>query len=218
MAALTPANSLAPGTARRDSLSLRLQKRTVLVPFCTVTYLQRLIEIAGTQRGYVTTDDARELDVPPVELRKLASRGLLEHISHGLYRIEAFPHQEHDDLMQAVLWPKGRGVISHETALVLWELADVHPKMITVSVPTGYRPRRNNGARYRIVNRDLVDIEYVAGIPVVTPEQAIRDAIEDGTQSRFIQQAIHNARRRRLIGPTTEQELLKLLTEVGSGR
>lgn len=183
-----------------------------------MTYLERLLEIAGTQRGYITTGDAAELDVPAVELRKLSQRGHLDHVDHGLYRIAAFPRQEHDDLMQAALWPKGRGVISHETALMLWELADVNPKTITVTVPAGYRPRRRGGARYRIVVRDLDAIDYVKGIPVVTPEQAIRDAIHAGVQPRFTEQAIQTARQQRLIGTETEQELLAMLGDAAVRR
>lgn len=183
-----------------------------------MTNFEKLLEIAGTQRGYVTTGDAAELGVPTVELRKLAHRGRLDHIDHGLYRIRAFPHQEHDDLMRAALWPRGQGVVSHESALVLWDLADVHPKTITLTVPAGYRPRRNSGHRYRFVARDIDDIEYVAGIPVVTPGQAILDAINTGTQRRFVEQAIQTARRRRLIGSTTEQRLLELLTPVALSR
>lgn len=172
-----------------------------------MTYMEKLLEAAGMQRGYVTTANAAELGVPAVELRKLAQRGHLDRVAHGVYRIKAFPRQEHDDLMEAALWPAGRGVISHESALELWDLADVNPKKIDVTVPAGYRPRRKANLRYRVTTRDLDEVEYVKGIPVVTPEQAIIDAIDAGVQPRFIDQAIRRARELRLFGRETEQRI-----------
>lgn len=172
-----------------------------------MTYMEKLLEAAGIQRGFVTTADAAELGVPAVELRKLTQRGHLDRVAHGVYRIKTFPRQEHDDLMEAALWPAGRGVISHESALELWDLADVNPKKIDVTVPAGYRPRRKANPRYRVTTRDLDEIEYVAGIPVVTPEQAILDVIDAGVQHRFVDQAIRRARELHLFGQETEQRI-----------
>jgi predicted transcriptional regulator of viral defense system len=178
----------------------------------TVTHMtiaDRLIEIAATHHGYITTEDAASVDVAPVELRKLAQRGRLTHEAHGLYRFAAYPHREHDDLMRAALWAKGRGVISHETALALWDLADVNPAKIDVTVPPPYRPRRRQGETYRVWVRALEpsEIEYVDDVPVVIPERAIVDAAQAGTARRFIEQAIQTARKRSLIGRQTEQRI-----------
>ncbi|MBN4668820.1 type IV toxin-antitoxin system AbiEi family antitoxin domain-containing protein, partial [Pandoraea nosoerga] len=38
----------------------------------------RLVEVAAEQHGYVTTRDARDIGVDPVQLRLLAGRGRLE--------------------------------------------------------------------------------------------------------------------------------------------
>ncbi len=43
--------------------------------------------------------------------------------------------------MEAALWADGPGVISHESALLLWGLADVNPRLIHLTVPPPYRPR-----------------------------------------------------------------------------
>ncbi|MEE8375297.1 MAG: type IV toxin-antitoxin system AbiEi family antitoxin domain-containing protein [Acidimicrobiia bacterium] len=180
-----------------------------------MTIADRLIEIAATQHGYITTDDAASVDVAPVELRKLAQRGRLTHEAHGLYRFAAYPHRENDDLMRAVLWAKGRGVISHETALALWTLADVNPVKIDVTVPPPYRPRRRHGETYRVWVQALepTEIEYVDDVPVVIPERAIIDAAQAGTTRRFIEQAIQTARKRGLIGRQTEQRIREQIAQ-----
>jgi len=179
-----------------------------------MTTLERLLGVAATQRGFLTTRDAAAAGVAPVELRKLAQRGRLERCAHGLYRLAAFPHREHDELMRATLWADGRGVISHQSALRLWDLADVNPARIDVTVP--YRPRRRGGEQYRIWVRplDRQSIDYVKDIPVVIPEQAIVDAARTGLQPRFVEQAIRTARERRLFGRETE---LRVRAEYADG-
>lgn len=168
--------------------------------------MEKLLAPAAEQHGYVTTDDAAEVGVPKVELRKLAQRGHLEKVAHGVYRVKAFPRTAHDELMRAALWPAGRGVIARDTALMLWDLADVNPTKIDIAVPAPYRPRRRGGDRYRVWVEELDphDIDYVDGIPVVTPERAIVQAARSGLPRRFVEQAIQNARRRGLFGKETE--------------
>jgi predicted transcriptional regulator of viral defense system len=55
------------------------------------TYRRRLFRRALDQYGFVTTQDAADLGVPAVELRKLAGTGGIEHISYGLYRFDDVP-------------------------------------------------------------------------------------------------------------------------------
>lgn len=174
-----------------------------------MTILERLIEVAAVQRGYVTTRDALDLGINPVELRKLKQRGRLERHAHGLYRLAAFPHQEHDELMRASLWADGRGVISHESAIALWNLADVNPSKINLTVPPPYRPRRQGGDGYRVWTRPLnaVDTDRLDGIPVVIAQRAIIEAANCGMQFRFVEQAIHTSRGRRLFGRETEERI-----------
>ena len=57
---------------------------------------------------------------------------------------------EQTELMEAVLWAKGRGLIAGESGLLLWGLADVNPRRIHLAVPPGYRPRRAGGELYQI--------------------------------------------------------------------
>jgi predicted transcriptional regulator of viral defense system len=167
--------------------------------------MDRLLHVAAQQRGYVAAAEAYEVEVNPVELRKLAGRGRLEHVGHGLYRFPTFPRRQHDDLMAAVLWTGRRGVIGGQSALDLHELCDVNPRRIDLTVPRSYRPRRRGGDLYRIRHGDLDDgeIEEVADIPVVVPVRAIRDGIADGVDPQLLLQAIDSARHRGEIDDAT---------------
>ena len=173
----------------------------------------RLVERAAEQHGYVTTRDARELDIDPTQLRLMAARGRLERAGRGVYRVPILPRGAHDDLAAAVAWTLGRGVVSHESALVLHELSDVNPSRIHLSVPRDNHPRAAGGALYRMHRRDLVDadVTQVDGLPVTTVARTIRDCGATGTDPHQLRQAIERAERagtlRRAVAAQLRAEL-----------
>lgn len=170
---------------------------------------ERILATATEQHGYVRASDATALGVDPVNLRKFAAEGRLEHRGWGLYRLAAMPVTAHDEYHEAVLWPKREGVIAGEAALALWDLADVNPRQIEVVVPPEYNPRRRAPKRFKFIRRALAeeDIDEVDYIAVLTPRAAIRDAIRAGLPGQLIEQALTTARRRELIDPITEARL-----------
>lgn len=174
-----------------------------------MTVLERLIEQAAEQHGFVRTADAAEMQVNPAAMRKLAAAGRLEHRGWGLYRVVAFPSTRNDEFHEAVLWANGVGVVGGESALALWDLADVNPRKIEIIVPPNYEPRRKGHERYKTRRRKIADadIETVDNIPVLTARVAIADAVKAGIAGKLIEQAITNARARKLIGIVTESRL-----------
>jgi hypothetical protein len=102
--------------------------------------------------------------------------------------------------MEAVLWPgRGvRGVLSHETALDLFELGDVNPAKIDVTLPRGHRVRRAVPSLYRLHYEDLAldDVTVFEGIPIVTPVRAIRQAHAAQIGPALVMQAIDQCGRR----------------------
>lgn len=173
------------------------------------TVLERLIGWAAEQHGFVRTADAAEMGVNPAAMRKLAAAGRLEHRGWGLYRVVAFPSTPHDEFHEAVMWANGVGVVGGEAALALWDLADFNPRKIDIIVPPNYEPRRKGHERYKTRRRKIVDadIETVDNIPVLAVRVAIADAIKAGMAGELIEQAITNARARKLIGLVSESRL-----------
>lgn len=162
---------------------------------------EALFEVATDQYGYVTAEDARSLGIEPQRLRALASRGDLRRVSHGLYRFDAVPVTMHDQLMEATLWPRRLGVISHDTALDLWDLCDISPAKVHVTVPRRARVRRDVSAAYAVHIRDLDASDFTRreGIPVVTVVRAILDGMEAIISPHLITQALDSAERRGLL-------------------
>lgn len=161
-----------------------------------------LAEFANEQHGFITPENARQLGIDPTNLVRMAERSQLERRGNSVYRFPLFPLGNLDPYMEASLWPRAvRGVLSHETALDLFDLSDVHPTKIHITVPRTHRIRRDTPAQYRIHHEDLrrEQITRYEGVPIVTPVHAIRQAYRAHLSPALIAQAIdHGGRSGRL--------------------
>lgn len=158
----------------------------------------RLFEVAAGKFGYLTTDDAHDLDVPVTRLNTMVARGALVQVSRGVYRFPIFPSGPLDEYFEMTLWPRGGGVISHATALDLHGLCDVNPVRIDVTVGPAHRTARELPPVMRLHRRALGegDVTWHEGVPVVTPKRAILDGIEQHVGGELIDQALETARKR----------------------
>jgi predicted transcriptional regulator of viral defense system len=164
-------------------------------------WFTELFDIAVEQHGYVTPANVREIGGTPQVLADLHRYHHVERVGHGVYRFTSLPIDRLGELMEATLWPRELGVISHDSALDLWDLCDVNPAKIHVTIPNAARIRRFVPSRYVVHQRILyrADITKFEGVAVVTPERAILDGIERHLDNRLIDQAIDTARARGLL-------------------
>lgn len=176
---------------------------------------ERLVERAGTQHGFVRTQDLDELGIPQVYVRKLAAAGRAEHRARGLYRLVALPVTANDEYHEAVLWAGDGATVTGEAALALWTLADVNPRRIQVAIPPGRRPRRHANGRFTVVATDLRpdDVDFIDNIPVVTPTVAIGSVIAEGMEGKPVDQAISTAATRGLLSRIGEARLRVALAD-----
>ncbi|MPZ00546.1 MAG: hypothetical protein GEU97_21720 [Actinophytocola sp.] len=183
-----------------------------------VRLFDALVERASDQHGYVTSRDARELGIDPTQLRLMAARGRLERAGRGVYRVLVLPRGEHDDLAGAIAWARGRGVISHESALLLHGLSDVNPSRVHLSAPRDNHPRARGGELYRVHRRALApsDVTQVEGLPVTTVERTLRDCLAIGTDPYQLQRALDRAEAEGLVHPVTARALRRELAPKGS--
>jgi predicted transcriptional regulator of viral defense system len=174
-----------------------------------------LHEVAEGNYGFLTVDDARRAGILPQRLAEMARRGSLRREGLGLYRLDPFPAHELDTYRKATLWPYGvEGVLSHETALDLYELSDVNPAKIHLTVPKRYRLRRREAPpSYRFHHEDLDerDITRHEGLPIVTPAKAIRQCHDANLRRDLLRQALEDAKRRGLLTRSAYEGLIREL-------
>jgi predicted transcriptional regulator of viral defense system len=169
----------------------------------------RLAGFAADNYGYVTTAEAAEAGIDPHRLLEMARRGQLERRATALYRVPLIPPGPLDPYREATLWPRrATGVISHGTALDLYELSDVNPRKIQITLPRRHRPRRAVPGQYEIHHEDLEPDEVTTyeGIPIVTPAKAIRQSRRLGPH--LLRQALEEGRQRGLLRGVEAEELM----------
>lgn len=178
--------------------------------------IDKLREIALDQHGFVTTAQAAEVGVSKATLSKLATRSRIERVAHGVYRVPQTPRDEYDRFMLAVLWTGApEALISHESALDLYEVCDVNPKAIDVTVAKGRRISRKGGEGYSIHREDIANNNraWREEVPVVTLTRAIEQCIIAGTPTYLIDQAIERGLTRGLLTTRAGERLTEMLKE-----
>ena len=171
----------------------------------------RLYEIAEDQAGYFTAQQAHEAGFSWESLSYHVTTDRFIRIQRGVYRLVQFPASPYEDLFVAWLRTGPGSVISHESALYLYDLSDVLPGEVHVIMPrTGSRRRQNIHLHTnRITSEEVTRRE---GLPVTNAARTIIDVTIDGLAEEQIQRAIHDALRRGLVN---REELLALAANRG---
>jgi hypothetical protein len=168
---------------------------------------RRLFEIADQQQGYFTAKQAKAAgfaeNTHPYHVK--AGNWVRDH--RGIYRLALYPWTDRPDLALWALWSRNRneeieGVYSHHTVLSFYDLSDLNPAKLHMTVPTHFRRNSEIPGILVLHYADLPDsdVETAQGFKLTRPLRAILDLIEAGTVERnFIRQAVTQAVDRGLI-------------------
>src|SRR5215510_11228213 len=168
---------------------------------------RRLVEIAEQQQGFFTTKQAKAAgfaeNTHPYHVQ--VRNWIREH--RGIYRLALFPVTDRPELVLWALWSRNRneeveGVYSHHTALSLYELTDLNPAKLHMTVPSDFRRNSDIPGILVLHYADLLesDVQTAQGFKFARPLRTILDLIEAGTVERnFIRQALRQALDRGLV-------------------
>ncbi len=166
----------------------------------------QLYAVAESQAGYFTAGQAIAAGMDRSTLSHHARPGgRYQRVGRGLYRLRHFPSSAHEHVVSAWLALRGAGaVVSHDSALELYALADVIPDVVHLSVPRsqrGQRPRA--GVRLHTLVSPLGPDETrpVAGVVATSPERTLIDCAARGTAPEQVELAIRQALTRMLTTP-----------------
>lgn len=181
---------------RRDTLELR----------------KSLGRTAARQGGYFTASQALEAGYSYQSQHYHAGRGEWIKVDRGIYRVADWPEPDRGDLIRWSLWSRGRGIVSHDTALAVYELGDVMPPRVHLTVPASFR----SSAPGVILHRGDIaprDIETGEGYSVTRPERSILDVARAGIEVDQMATVIRDAFDR---GVTTASSLRARSDEFGA--
>lgn len=179
---------------------------------------QELREIASTQGGYVTSQQAHRVGYDRRHLVYHVSAGNLERVGWGLYRIPGLALADHDDLIRWTLWSRNRegtpqATVGHESALAVHDLGDVLPSAVHLVVPPGFRKVEPRGCRLHRAEVGGRDIQDHEGYRVTTPTRTLLDvAGRSDFSTRTLRRAVRDAIDR---GEVRSSELRSRAIELG---
>lgn len=161
--------------------------------------LQRLFELAAAQAGHFTAVQARELGYSARSLVYHVAAGHMERVSRGFYRLAGVPVGPHEDVVAA--WVKSasrRAVVSHDTALALYELAPSRSREIHLTVPRSHRPRTlqvDAGLRLHTTTVPLRrdEVAHRFGVRITSPARTLADVADIGTDPSVVIEATARA-------------------------
>src|SRR5215475_10653882 len=168
---------------------------------------RNLYEIAEPQYGFFTTKQAKDAGYDESKHAYHVRAGNWIREYRGIYRLRSFPSPERPDLMLWFLWSRDRndvpqGVYSHDTALALYDLSDVNPSKLHMTVPKAFR---RNSAIPKILVLHKADLEPtdsqdIVGVRATTPQRTIADLIAAGkTEAGILKQAVAEGLARGLV-------------------
>ncbi len=157
---------------------------------------RQLAALAATQSGYFTAKQALEIGYSYQAQKYHADCGNWQRTDRGVYRLPEWPVGQHEDLVRWSLWSRCRAVVSHQTALAVYDLGDANPALVHLTVPRNFRAsalgvrlhraelsgedvRQHSGFRITTPLRSLLDVA-AADIDVDQLATAIGDALREG--------------------------------------
>lgn len=166
------------------------------------TDLPGLEALALGQGGYFDRRGAQSYGITDSLLRYHTRTGRFERVLTGVYRLRLAPISPYDEYLLAWVWTNYRGAISHESALALYDLADILPTRVHVTVP---RPFHRTSAPFQVHLAPLpeAEVQTYNSVCVTTPARAIADAAATGTDPTQIHKAIREALHRGLVDPSS---------------
>jgi predicted transcriptional regulator of viral defense system len=174
------------------------------MPRSTREAARSLRAAAQDQGGYFTAKQARRSGYGYPHLEYHVSTGAFERVEHGLYRLADFPVAEDDDLIRLSLWSRNRAdepqaVVSHESALVLHELAELLPDEVHLTVPPGFRKEPPQGCILHKAVLLPAEVEERIGFRVTNPLRTLLDIAAGTTSQEQLEKAVAEALDRGLV-------------------
>lgn len=159
-----------------------------------------LYRIAEPQAGYFTAAQGMAAGIGHQLLAHHAKRGHIIRVRRGIYRLVLFPPGPNEDLFAAWLEAGSQAVISHDSALVLYGLADASSGEIHITIPRT-ASRRHPRLKLHTGRLTPEEITRQAGLPVTTISRTLADVVAAGLDDELAIQVIARAMKKGMVSP-----------------
>ena len=162
---------------------------------------KKLSQIAFMQGGLFTAKQAEACGYTRSNHHYHIKTGHWIKTAWGIYRLAYIPVDEMTSYWKLLLWSNNKkneptAVFSHKTALSFYELSDINPNQITMTVPKDFQKRSKTFKTLKIYKRNLLkkEIKQFKGLPITTPLKTLLDMYEEESLSEnLMEQATKEA-------------------------
>ena len=173
-----------------------------------------LFAVAESQQGYFTSAEAKSLGYDyPLQFFHV-KRGNWVRVDHGIYRLKKFPAARHEDLIRWWLWSRKKAVISHHTAAALYDLGELLPAKIHLTVPLNFRKSPAESLALHKATLSEFEVEKRDGFPVTRPLRTILDLARSHIDDQRLAAVARDAIRK---GLASRGEILDALATMPKG-
>lgn len=159
---------------------------------------------AFAQAGYFTAAQALAIGYSYQAQKYHADHGNWVRVDRGLFRLPGWPSTADDTYARWTQWSGGRGVVSHETALAVYDLSDANPARVHLTVPPGFRAV-DDAVVTHVAALDGPDVEDRGAWRVTAVERTLLDVAGADASPEIVNDAVADALDRDL---TTRRRLL----------
>ncbi|MBZ5708544.1 type IV toxin-antitoxin system AbiEi family antitoxin domain-containing protein [Nannocystis pusilla] len=176
----------------------------------------RVFEFASAQDGHFSVAQAQAAGISRPNLQAHLKRGRVLRVHRGVYRLVRYPPGEHEDLTAIWLQSDQEGVFSHETALALYELSDVLPARVHITLPPSWRRRELlDGLVVHFDEVPEADRAWHGAVPITSVRRTLQDCAKAGLSPEHLQQAVAQALRRGLVARSEIADVERTLQPFG---
>ena len=173
-----------------------------------------LFTVAENQQGYFTSAEAKTLGYDyPLQFFHV-KQGNWIRVGHGIYRLKKFPAARFEELIRWWLWSRKKAVISHHTAAALFDLGDLLPAKIHLTVPLNFRKIPVERVVLHKATLSEFEVEMRDGFPVTKPLRTILDLARSHMDEERLEAVARDAIRN---GVVSRREILDALATMPKG-
>jgi predicted transcriptional regulator of viral defense system len=174
-----------------------------------------LFEIADRQQGYFTFRQARDCGYYDPNVQRYIRSGEWLKVGRGLYRLARYPVPDRPDLVEWSLWSRNKrgepqGVWSHETALDSYDVCDIMPSKLHMTVPKDFRRSVSLPSSLKLYFADLAESDWIEhqGYRVTTLVRTLIDlAASRQVSDDLLKQAVQEGRQQGMLTKEHVQNL-----------
>jgi predicted transcriptional regulator of viral defense system len=172
----------------------------LVMPADPAVLRRSLNAVAMQQAGYFTAAQALELGYSYQSQKYHVDHGNWDRVDRGLFRLPGWPTRDEDYYVFWRLWSRDLAVVSHQSALAVYDLGDVNPARFHLTVPPGFRAKDPAVILHRAILAPG-DVEDRDGYQITSVQRTLFDVAAGDMSQEQLDVSISDAVERGLVTP-----------------